>query len=69
MNTYLIPIYDGEDTYIDSVKARNLEQAKDRIIDSYLDEDDDVPADWDDFISIMADKGYGIGNFYELSEF
>ena len=39
-------------------------------MDNYLDEDDDVPADWNDFIIYMDNKyDYMFGDFYELSEF
>lgn len=70
MNTYLIPINNSEEIYIDYVKARSIEDAEQRIMDNYLDEDDDVPADWNDFIIYMDNKyDYVFGDFYELSEF
>lgn len=70
MNTYLIPVNNSEEIYIDYVKARSIEDAEQRIIDNYLDEDDDVPADWNDFIIYMDNKyDYVFGDFYELSEF
>ena len=70
MNTYLIPINNSEEIYIDYVKARSIEDAEQRIMDNYLDEDDDVPADWKDFIIYMDNKyDYMFGDFYELSEF
>lgn len=70
MNTYLIPVNNSEEIYIDYVKARSIEDAEQRIMDNYLDEDDDVPADWNDFIIYMDNKyDYIFGDFYELSEF
>ena len=70
MNTYLIPINNSEEIYIDYVKARSIEDAEQRIMDNYLDENDDVPADWNDFIIYMDNKyDYMFGDFYELSEF
>lgn len=70
MNTYLIPVNNSEEIYIDYVKARSIEDAEQRIMDNYLDEDDDVPADWNDFIIYMDNKyDYMFGDFYELSEF
>lgn len=71
MNTYLIPVYNGASSvYIDKVKARNLEDAKQRIMYLYLDGDDEVPADWDDFLVYVDQKyDYIFGDFYELSEF
>lgn len=70
MNTYLIPINNSEEIYIDYVKARSIEDAEQRIMDNYLDENDDVPADWNDFIIYMDNKyDYVFGDFYELSEF
>lgn len=70
MNTYLFAVYDGEPPYIDFVTARNLNEAKDRIIQKYTFEDDDVPDDWDDFIKYNDEyKGIVIGDLYEISEF
>lgn len=70
MNTYLIPVNNSEEIYIDYVKARSIEDAEQRIMDNYLDEDDDVPADWNDFIIYMDNRyNYVFGDFYELSEF
>lgn len=70
MNTYLIPVFNGEDIYIDHIIARNISEAKKRFMDDYLDDNDDVMADWDEFLSYMTDKyNYAIGAFYELSEF
>ena len=42
MNTYLIAVYDGETPYIESITARNLNDAKDRFIQKYTFEDDDI---------------------------
>ena len=70
MNTYLFAVYDGEPPSIDSVTARNLSEAKDRIIQKYTFEDDDVPEDWDDFVKYSDEnKGIVIGDLYEISEF
>lgn len=70
MNTYLIPISDDGDIYIEKVKARSIEDAKQRIMDEYLDEDDDIPADWGDFLVYMdGNYNFVFGDFYELSEF
>ena len=70
MNTYLFSVYDGEPPYIDFVTARNLNEAKDRIIQKYTFEDDDVPDDWDDFVKYNDEyKGIVIGDLYEISEF
>ena len=70
MNTYLFAVYDGKPPYIDFVTARNLNEAKDRIIQKYTFEDDDVPDDWDDFIKYNDEyKGIVIGDLYEISEF
>lgn len=69
MNTYLIAIYDGELPYIESIKARNLSDAKDHLIQKYTFEDDDIFDDWDDFVKYKEDNGIILGEFYELSEF
>lgn len=70
MNTYLFAVYDGEPPYIDSVTARNLNDAKDHIIQKYTFEDDDVLDDWDDFVKYNDENnGIVIGEPYEISEF
>lgn len=70
MNTYLFAVYDGEPPYIDSVTARNLNDAKDHIIQKYTFEDDDVLDDWKDFVKYNDEnKGIVIGEPYEISEF
>ena len=70
MNTYLIAIYDGETPYIESITARNLNDAKDRFIQKYTFEDDDILDDWCDFVKYMEEnRGIVLGEFYELSEF
>jgi hypothetical protein len=69
MNTYLFAVYDGEPPYIDSITARNLNDAKDHIIQKYTFEDDDVFDDWNDFVDYKEDKGIIIGEPYEISEF
>ena len=69
MNTYLISVFDGSSVFIEKITARSLASAEDRLIDLYLPSDEDVPADWEDFVAIMEEAGYAIGNFYEISEF
>ena len=70
MNTYLFAVYDGDPPYIDSITARNLNDAKDRIIQKYTFEDDDILDDWDNFVKYNDEnKGIVIGEPYEISEF
>lgn len=69
MNTYLIPVFDGSSTYIEKVMARSLSSAEDKFIDMYISSDDDIPEDWEEFLSFMEDAGYIIGEPCEISEF
>lgn len=72
MSTYIVPIYneDENDVYIEKVSARNLEEAEDRIMNKYLDAEDEVPCDYSDFLDIIyQNQGLVFGSFYELSEF
>lgn len=71
MNTYLIPVYDRnmEDTYIKSVPAKSISEAQDRFIEEWIDEDSEVPGSWNEFINIMYDNDYIVGDFKEISEF
>ena len=56
MNTYLIAVYDGETPYIESITARNLNDAKDSNIQKYTFEDDDILDDWYDFVKYMEEN-------------
>lgn len=69
MNTYLIPICDSSSVYIEPVCAKNLSEAKKRIMNDYLSDSDPVPADWEDFKEILSEDNFTFGDFYELSEF
>ena len=72
MNTYLIPVYneDENEVYIEKVQSRNLEEAKDRIMNKYLDSEDEDPCDFSDFLEdVYQSQGLIFGSFYELSEF
>lgn len=51
------------------ITARSLASAEDRFIDLYLPSDEDVPADWEDFVAIMEEAGYAIGNFTKYLNF
>ena len=53
-----------------SISARNFNDAKDRFIQKYTFEDDDILDDWCDFVKYMEEnRGIVLGEFYELSEF
>lgn len=70
MNTYLIPISTPEGPSIESVKAKDLSSAKIRFMKANLDDDDPVPADWEDFLDIMEETyQITVGDIYDISEF
>lgn len=72
MNTYLLPIADNEyqKTWIESVKARGFTEAKDKFMESITNEFDlDVPMDWDDFVRILSEGNFIIGNISDVEEF
>ena len=72
MNTYLIPICDGEETYIMTINAHDMESAEEKLMqelcDTYKDLDENI-FDYRDFWNDAADKGIMIGDFYDKETF
>lgn len=71
MNTYLIPLYNTNtrEPFIESVSAKSISEAQDRFIEEWIDEDSEIPGDWYDFIDVMYENGFILGEFKEISEF
>ena len=73
MSKYLIPVLEivEDDLYIESTSARSLTEAQTRIMNKLLRKWDieDVPADWDDFISIASSNDYFVGDIRDIEEF
>ena len=70
MNTYLVPVFDGEDIWIERIDANSIKDAENRFIDDYITDDDEIPADFEDFKKKLEEnEEWKIGNFYEIDEF
>lgn len=71
MNTYLIPIDDNSECYIHHVYARSNKEAKDKIIDDFIEIyelEDDVES-WEDLLTALDGMGVLIGDIYDKEEF
>ena len=68
MNTYLIPIYDGEDIYIHTIIARDLDSAEDKLMQELCDEYEVLDSSilyFNDFVDDAMSQGIWIGQFYD----
>lgn len=71
MNTYLIPVYCDTDLYINKVYARSVGEAKDKLIEDFIEEFDldlKVP-EWEDLLTALDEIGVLIGDIYDKDEF
>lgn len=72
MNTYLIPIFDGEDIYIHNITARDLESAEDKLMQELCEEYDELNPDilyFNEFVNDAMSQGIWIGDFYDKETF
>ena len=71
MSKYLVPVCDDNYCpFIVSTSARSLEEAETRIMNKLVrDYDLDVPADWDDFVSIASGYECYVGDIRDVEEF
>lgn len=70
MDTYLIPVYTGNELFIKSVRGRNFADAKNKIMSTFTqDYDLDLPIDWEDFIEILDQSNILIGEISSIEEF
>lgn len=70
MNTYIVPFAQGNDVWIESVKAKSITEAKDKLMTRLThDWDLDVPADWEDFIEILGTDYFVVGEIKDIEEF
>lgn len=70
MNTYIIPFSINNDVWIESVKAKTILEAQDKLMNrlSY-DWELDVPADWEDFLAILDNNEFRVGELKDIEEF
>lgn len=69
MNTYIISYANDQSVWIDKVRARSYNDAKNKFMEKSVNSwDIDVPADWEDYKQILRDEGILIGKIYDVEE-
>lgn len=71
MNKYLVPIcYDDGDVSIDVIMAKSLSNAKDKVIQKFInDYEYDAPDEWNDFLGYMYEHYVSIGEPQDIETF
>ena len=76
MNTYLLPIADGEDVWIERISAKSIEDAESKFMMSLIEAYQDktliqIPDDdWDKFLEVMLSEfNITVGDIYDIEEF
>jgi len=70
MNTYLIPICDGDNNIIKSIVANSLNQAKDKLYNYLFNKYDSASSeDLEELCDELLDDNVVVGNIYELEDF
>lgn len=69
MNTYIIPFSIDNDVWIETVRAKSLLEAQDRLMNRLSNDWElDVPADWEDFLAILDNNGFRVGELKDVEE-
>ncbi len=70
MNTYIIPFSLNNDVWIETIKAKSISEAQDKLMNRLSNDWDlDIPADWEDFLAIIDNDGFRIGELKDIEEF
>lgn len=70
MNTYLVPINEGDGPYIKKILARSEKAASDKLYDYFFNKYEDVDGDTlDEIKDQLWDAGVDIGDIYDIDEF
>lgn len=70
MNTYIIPFSIDNDVWIESVKAKTILEAQDKLMNRFsYDWELDIPADWEDFLAILDNNEFRVGELKDIEEF
>lgn len=70
MNTYIIPFSLDNDVWIESVKAKSILEAQDKLMNRLShDWELDVPTDWEDFLQILSNEMFRVGELKDIEEF
>lgn len=69
MNTYILPYANEDKAWIEKVRAKSFNEAKNRFMQKAVNDwDIDVPSDWNDFIDILKAEGCVIGKILDIEE-
>lgn len=67
MNTYVVPFGTSDSVWIEKVTARSLQEAKDKIIETYVNLWDlDYPGDWNEFVDIVEAANAQVGDVIDI---
>jgi hypothetical protein len=69
MNTYILPYSNGKKVWLEKVRAKSFNEAKNRFMQKAINDwDIDVPSDWDDFVEILKAGEVIIGKIIDVEE-
>jgi hypothetical protein len=69
MNTYILPYSNGKKVWLEKVRAKSFNEAKNRFMQKAINDwDIDVPSDWDDFVEILKTGEVIIGKIIDVEE-
>jgi hypothetical protein len=69
MNTYILPYSNGKKVWLEKVRAKSFNEAKNRFMQKAINDwDIDVPSDWDDFVEILKTGEVIIGKIIDIEE-
>lgn len=71
MNTYLLPISDGKDCWIEKILATSITNAESKLVSLFADDYDfiDYGDTLHEAIESLNDHGFTVGELYDLEEF
>ena len=69
MNTYILPYSNGKKVWLEKVRAKSFNEAKNSFMQKAINDwDIDVPSDWDDFVEILKTGEVIIGKIIDVEE-
>lgn len=69
MNTYILPYSNGKKVWLEKVRAKSFNEAKNSFMQKAINDwDIDVPSDWDDFVEILKTGEVIIGKIIDIEE-
>ena len=67
MNTYVVPFGTSDSVWIEKVTVRSLQEAKDKIIETYVNLWDlDYPGDRNEFVDIVEAANAQVGDVIDI---